>query len=195
MLLQCVQLKMKELLITVGRYPCGSLDVQVSSAGLAIADKRHMPNMPGHLSILSITPDESDLMASSSHNPAPWETAQGFASHNLSMPDFSRLNHRSSFERRHTVKRAQSGVSPLLRHRLSSDDQPGQAGKSGPRHDPFCMQLFALAHQQFSISSLAPEFAARSKDSMHATLAEQAAHASSLHGHFVSCGDSKGHCS
>ena len=132
---------MKELLITVGRYPCGSLDVQVSSAGLAISDKRHMPNMPQHLSILSVTPDDTDMMASSSHALAPWETGQGFSSHNVPMPDFSRLTHRSSFDRRHSVKKAQSSVSPILRHRTSLDAQQGQAGKfKSSMHDLLSQQ-------------------------------------------------------
>ena len=118
-----LQLKLRQLLIRVGRYPCGSLDVHISSAGMAITDKRHMPQMPRHLSILTITPDNTDPAKSASDVFAPWDTVRGFVNHNVSMPDFSRLTHRSSFERRHSIKRVQSGISPLLRHRVTSDDQ------------------------------------------------------------------------
>lgn len=127
-LLLVLQLKLRQLLIRVGRYPCGSLDVQISSAGIAIADKRHMPQMPRHLSILTITPDNADSTTSASDTFTPWDTVRGFVNHNVSMPDFSRLTHRSSFERRHSIKRVQSGVSPLLRHRVSSDDQEHAGG-------------------------------------------------------------------
>lgn len=123
-----LQLKLKQLLIRVGRYPCGSLDVQISSAGIAIADKRHMPHMPRHLSILTITPDDADPANSASASFAPWDTVRGFVNHNVSMPDFSRLTHRSSFERRHSTKRMQSGVGPLLRHRVTSDEQEHGGG-------------------------------------------------------------------
>ena len=118
-----LQLKLRQLLIRVGRYSCGSLDVHISSAGMAITDKRHMPQMPRHLSILTITPDNTDPAKSASDVFAPWDTVRGFVNHNVSMPDFSRLTHRSSFERRHSIKRVQSGISPLLRHRVTSGDQ------------------------------------------------------------------------
>ena len=114
-----VQVKMRDLLVKVGRYPCGSLDVEVSSSGLAIADRRHVPHMPHHLSIITITPDLPD-----GDKFAPWDTVRGFVATNVFMPEFSRLAHRSSFERRHSIRRATSSVGSMLSHRRSSSDKP-----------------------------------------------------------------------
>ena len=143
-MLLVLQLKLRSLLIRVGRYPCGSLDVQISSAGIAITDKRHVPQMPRHLSILTITPDNADTTTSTSDAFTPWDTVRGFVNQNVSMPDFSRLTHRSSFERRHSVKRVQSGISPLLRHRVSSDDQEDSGGLPKLRHPPVIESLCKL---------------------------------------------------
>ncbi|KAL3144165.1 hypothetical protein ABBQ32_003949 [Trebouxia sp. C0010 RCD-2024] len=117
-------LKMRDLLIKVGRYPCGSLDVEVSSSGLAIADRRHVPHMPQHLSIITIAPDQPDAAGSSSDKFAPWDTLRGLVSTNVFMPEFSRLARRSSFERRHSIRRATSSIT----HRRSSDDKPDRTG-------------------------------------------------------------------
>ena len=125
-----VQLKMRDLLVKVGRYPCGSLDVEVSSSGLAIADKRHVPHMPHHLSIITITPDP-DGAGNTSDVFAPWDTVRGFVATNVFMPEFSRLAHRSSFERRHSIRRATSTVSSVLSHRRSSQDRRA----SDDKHD------------------------------------------------------------
>lgn len=127
-----VQLKMRDLLIKVGRYPCGSLDVEVSSSGLAIADRRHVPHMPQHLSIITITPDQPDGAGSSSDKFAPWDTVRGLVSTNVFMPEFSRLARRSSFERRHSIRRATSTISSVLTHRRSSDDRPDRTGLDLP---------------------------------------------------------------
>ena len=126
-----MQVKMRDLLVKVGRYPCGSLDVEVSSSGLAIADKRHVPHMPRHLSIITITPDQPDGAGSTSDVFAPWDTVRGFVATNVFMPEFSRLAHRSSFERRHSIRRATSTVSSVLSHRRSSQDRRS----SDDRHD------------------------------------------------------------
>ena len=122
---------MRDLLVRVGRYPCGSLDVEVSSSGLAIADRRHMPHMPHHLSIITITPDQPDGAANTSDVFAPWDTVRSFVASNTTMPEFSRLAHLSSFERRHSVRRAMSNVSSVLNHRRSSHDRRS----SDDRHD------------------------------------------------------------
>ncbi|DBA93880.1 TPA: hypothetical protein ACH3X3_013925 [Trebouxia sp. C0006] len=123
--------KMRDLLVKVGRYPCGSLDVEVSSSGLAISDKRHVPHMPRHLSIITITPDQPDGAGSTSDVFAPWDTVRGFVATNVFMPEFSRLAHRSSFERRHSIRRATSTVGSVLSHRRSSQDRRS----SDDRHD------------------------------------------------------------
>ncbi|KAL0042783.1 hypothetical protein WJX79_011021 [Trebouxia sp. C0005] len=123
--------KMRDLLVKVGRYPCGSLDVEVSSSGLAIADKRHVPHMPRHLSIITITPDQPDDAGSTSDVFAPWDTVRGFMATNVFMPEFSRLAHRSSFERRHFIRRATSTVTSVLSHRRSSQDRRS----SDDKHD------------------------------------------------------------
>lgn len=120
--LYCLQIKMRDLLIKVGRYPCGSLDVEVSSSGLAIADKRHVPHMPEHLSVITITPDQPDGAGGTSDVFAPWDTVRGFVGTSVFMPEFSRLAHRSSFERRHSIRRATSSVSSVLNHRRASSD-------------------------------------------------------------------------
>ena len=114
---------MRDLLIKCGRYPCGSLDVEVSSSGLAIADKRHVPHMPHHLSIITITPDHPDGGGGASDVFAPWDTVRGFVGTSVFMPEFSRLAHRSSFERRHSIRRATSSVSSVLSHRRASSDR------------------------------------------------------------------------
>ena len=130
---------MRDLLVKVGRYPCGSLDVQVSSSGLAIADRRHVPHMPQHLSIITITPDLPDGAGHPSDRFAPWDTVRGFVATNVFMPEFSRLAHRSSFERRHSIRRATSSAGLVLNHRTSSDrrmsdDRPDRTGL--PLHLP-----------------------------------------------------------
>lgn len=126
-----MQVKMRDLLVRVGRYPCGSLDVEVSSSGLAIADRRHMPHMPHHLSIITITPDQPDGATNTSDVFAPWDTVRSFVASNTTMPEFSRLAHLSSFERRHSVRRVMSSVSSVLSHRRSSHDRRS----SDDRHD------------------------------------------------------------
>jgi len=87
---------MRDLLVKVGRYPCGSLDVEVSSSGLAIADKRHVPHMPRHLSIITITPDQPDGAGSTSDVFAPWDTVRGFVASTVG----SVLSHRRSSQDR-----------------------------------------------------------------------------------------------
>ena len=124
--LTVVQVKMRDLLVNVGRYPCGSLNVVVSSSGLAIADRRHVPHMPQHLSIITITPDLPDGDGNSSDRFTPWDTVRGFVATNVYMPEFSRLAHRSSFERRHSIRRATSSVGSVLSHRRSSSDKPSE---------------------------------------------------------------------
>lgn len=125
---------MRDLLVNVGRYPCGSLNVEVSSSGLAIADRRHVPHMPQHLSIITITPDLPDGAAP--YKFAPWDTVRGFVATNVFMPEFSRLAHRSSFERRHSIRRATSTVCSVLSHRRSSSDRPTSDDRPGL---PMCM--------------------------------------------------------
>ena len=122
-----VQVKMRDLLVKVGRYPCGSLDVEVSSSGLAIADRRHVAHMPQHLSIITITPDQPDG-AGSSDKFAPWDTVRSFVTTNVYMPEFSRLARESSFERRHSIRRATSSINSVLTHRRSPDDKPDRSG-------------------------------------------------------------------
>lgn len=129
-----VQIKMRDLLVKVGRYPCGSLNVEVSSSGLAIADRRHVPHMPQHLSIITITPDLPD--GAGPYKFAPWDTVRGFVATNVFMPEFSRLAHRSSFERRHSIRRATSTVGTVLSHRRSSSDRPASDDRPGL---PMCM--------------------------------------------------------
>ena len=129
-----VQVKMRDLLVNVGRYPCGSLDVEVSSSGLAIADRRHVPHMPQHLSIITITPDLPDGDGHSSDRFAPWDTVRGFVATNVFMPEFSRLAHRSSFERRHSIRRATSSIGSMLSHRRSSSDKPSDDRPGLPLH-------------------------------------------------------------
>lgn len=146
-----VQVKMRDLLVRVGRYPCGSLDVEVSSSGLAIADRRHVPHMPQHLSIITITPDMPDGEGNSSDKFAPWDTVRGFVATNVFMPEFSRLAHRSSFERRHSIRRATSSIGSVLSHRRSSSDKPTSDDRPGLLLHHLCVCLSpGEDHQQDS---------------------------------------------
>ena len=155
-----LQVKMRDLLVRVGRYPCGSLDVEVSSSGLAIADRRHAPHMPHHLSIITITPDQPDARENTKDVFAPWDTLRGFVATNVFMPDFSRLAHKSSFERRHSIRRAPSTLSSLLSHRQSGpdrclwEDRPDRLGwsdKQGEASEACYNPCLISCHHVFSM--------------------------------------------